>query len=119
MNSMQPITDPDYTTDHLLAAVEHDDVLARMVAGQFLALGENLPERLAVALAARDTSAASRLAHEIKGMAAMLGAQRLASAAHAIEREVLPASPPTVLLEEWRRVSRRLTDYIRSSDTTS
>ena len=109
---MDPNDDPSYEIDHLLQAVEHDDDLARLVATQFLSLGDSLPERLAAALDARQPAAGARVAHEIKGMAAMLGAQRLAAIAHAIEFGAASAPPLAALHEEWRRVGRRLTDYV-------
>jgi HPt (histidine-containing phosphotransfer) domain-containing protein len=120
MNIMEPSPGSDYRIDHLLAAVEHDDALARLVASQFLALGDSLPERLAVAWTARDGVAASRLAHEIKGMASMLGAQRLASAAGAVEHAVpAAASPLAALHDEWQRVGRCLNAYLNTLDTTA
>jgi HPt (histidine-containing phosphotransfer) domain-containing protein len=113
--SMDPRDKPDYEIDHLLAVVEQDDELARLVAAQFLALGDSLPERLHAALAACEATAAARVAHEIKGMAAMLGAERLAAAASAVESGAVTAPPLAALQEEWRRVGRRLTDYVEAS----
>ncbi len=115
--SMQHRHEPDDLIAHLLEMVGHDDALARRVAECFLALGNSLPQRLAAALAADQAAAAAQVAHEIKGMAAMLGAQRLAAAAAALEEPARRSQPPPLaaLREEWQRVGRCLHNYLASA----
>jgi HPt (histidine-containing phosphotransfer) domain-containing protein len=106
------VNEPGYELAHLLEVVDSDAELARLVAAQFLAQGNRLPERLAAALAAQQPVAAARVAHEIKGMAAMLGAQRLAAAALVIERTADAAPSLAALNDEWACVVRCLSAYM-------
>lgn len=103
-----------YEQADMLAAVEGDVQIARLAAQQFLAQGEALPDRLRAALEAGDAVQVARLAHEIKGMASMLGANALAAQAAALEGAPhgLQAADAEPLRREWRAVARVLTGFI-------
>jgi HPt (histidine-containing phosphotransfer) domain-containing protein len=111
MDSMKSAPEPDFAITHLLEAVAFDHELARQVAECFIALDNSLPRRLDDALAAHENRQAIDVAHEIKGMAAMLGARRLAAAAAAAELSMLPSAAATLHVE-WRRVGQCLHQYL-------
>jgi HPt (histidine-containing phosphotransfer) domain-containing protein len=108
---------PAFEIADLLNAVEGDADVARLVAEQFLAEGERLPQRLDEALTADDTAAAARLAHEIRGMAGSLGASRLARCAGAVEAALRDDPRPgpsgaAALHAEWRAVADGLARFV-------
>jgi len=110
---------PPFDSQALLGAVEGDAALARLVAEQFLAEGERLPQRLDAALAAGDAVAAARAAHEIRGMAGTLGAARLAACAGMLEATLGTGSPPAAsapaLRAEWGEVTACLARFVGRS----
>ena len=74
-----------FSVDVLRAAVAGNHNLAERVALAFIKIKPELQSRLSDALRARDLPTASRAAHELRGMAGMMGAQQLAQAAAAVE----------------------------------
>jgi HPt (histidine-containing phosphotransfer) domain-containing protein len=75
----------DFSADALQRAVGGNVELARRVAEAFLRIRPELQARLTGAVRAQDLSAARRAAHELRGMAGMMGAKQLAQTATAIE----------------------------------
>ena len=106
----------DYSAAVLRATIGDDAELAAQVAGAFLQVRPDLNARLRSAVAAADATAVANSAHELKGMAAMIGAERLAQSAKALEhagragdRGVFADSGRLARLEdEWERVARVL-----------
>jgi HPt (histidine-containing phosphotransfer) domain-containing protein len=105
-----------YGVDRLKATVGDDDQLAAQVAGAFLQVGPGLHARLRDAATAADAAAFASAAHELKGMAGMIGAERLALAAKTLEQAAKGGNraaftDPALLAqldEEWERVTRVL-----------
>lgn len=73
-----------YSIDALWAAVAGNARLAQGVADAFLKIRPELESRLARAIEGDDRDTALQAAHELRGMAAMMGANRLAAAAAAV-----------------------------------
>jgi HPt (histidine-containing phosphotransfer) domain-containing protein len=105
-----------YGVDRLKGVVGDDDQLAAQVAGAFLQVRPELQARLRDAAAAADAAAFAGAAHELKGMAGMIGAERLALAAKTLEQAAKGGNraaftDPALLAEladEWERVARVL-----------
>ena len=74
-----------YSLEQLHAAVAGNHRLAAGVADAFLKIRPELQTRLAQAVTRHDLATAHQAAHELRGMASMMGAKRLAAAAAAIE----------------------------------
>jgi CheY-like chemotaxis protein len=77
-----------YRFEHLLARVDGNAVVARKVAATFARVRGALRARLDAAATAADAARLQEVAHEIKGMAGALGAQRLQALAAALETEL-------------------------------
>jgi CheY-like chemotaxis protein len=77
-----------YRFEHLLARVDGNAVVARKVATTFARVRGALRARLDAAATAADAARLQEVAHEIKGMAGALGAQRLQALAAALETEL-------------------------------
>jgi len=99
----------EYSLDMLTAATGAEGELAVQVASTFLRVGPDLRERLHAAVAGADANGVVAAAHELKGMAAMIGAERLSLAAKALEmagrngeREFYSDPAPLARIEdEW------------------
>ena len=87
---------------------------------RFAAKYRNSNEELPALLAAYETESAARLAHTIKGVAANLGANKLANQAKDIETAILAGSPITELLTPYaadlEKVTRSIDQLIASRD---
>lgn len=98
----------------LRAAVAGNQGLAERVAHAFLTIKPELQSRLSHALQTRDLHTASRAAHELRGMAGMMGARQLALAAAAIEASAENAAAERLaemqatLVFEWDAVAAAL-----------
>jgi HPt (histidine-containing phosphotransfer) domain-containing protein len=105
-----------YGVDQLLATIGNDNELAAQVASTFLQVRAELRARLRAAAAAEDAVALTNAAHELKGMAAMIGAERLSLAAKTLEQAgrggnraaFTDAALLAGLDDEWGRVARVL-----------
>lgn len=108
----------NYSADTLHHAVGGNAQLAQRVAEAFLRVRPELEARLTAAVHSRDSAAAKRAAHELRGMAGMMGAAQLAQTATALEAHALkPGADLTSdevadllrdLTEEWDGVARNL-----------
>jgi HPt (histidine-containing phosphotransfer) domain-containing protein len=113
---MDGTPDGDFTAAVLMATIGDDAELAAGVASVFLQVHDDLHARLRRAVGSADADAVTRAAHELKGMAGMIGASRLAQAAKALEaagragdRAALADAGRLASLEvEWDRVARAL-----------
>lgn len=100
-----------FSREVLKAAVAGNQMLAERVAGAFLTIKPELQSRLSDALTARDLDTAARAVHELRGMAGVMGARRLALAAAAVETGAADAAPEQLaelqanLAVEWEAVA--------------
>jgi len=105
-----------YGVDRLRATIGDDDELLAQVASTFLQVRTGLRARLRDAATVADAAALARAAHELKGMAGMIGAERLSLAAKTLELagrggNRAAYTDPALLAElddEWERVARAL-----------
>lgn len=105
-----------YGVDRLKAVVGDDTELMAQVASAFLQVRPGLQVRLRGAAAAADAKAVADAAHELKGMAGMIGAERLALAAKTLEHagrggDRAVFTDPALLAEldaQWEQVTRAL-----------
>jgi HPt (histidine-containing phosphotransfer) domain-containing protein len=103
-----------FNVDVLRAAVSNNHGLAERVADAFLKIKPELQSRLTAAVLARDLQTATRAAHELRGMAGMMGARQLAQVAAAIETCTKDAALDGVadlqirLIAEWDAVATAL-----------
>lgn len=106
----------EYSVDMLTAVTGAEGELAVQVASAFLTVCPDLRERLRAAVASGDAARVVAAAHELKGMAAMIGAERLSLAAKALEmagrngeRESYTDTAQLARVEEeWARVAESL-----------
>ncbi len=112
----------EFSATALTATIGDDAELIASVAGAFLHVRDDLRARLKGAVAVADADAVTHAAHELKGMAGMIGASRLAQAAKALEmagragdRAALTDTERLARLEvEWDRVARVLQSLLPS-----
>ena len=115
--------DGEFSATALTATIGDDAELIASVAGAFLQVRDDLRVRLNGAVAAADADAVTHAAHELKGMAGMIGASRLAQAARSLEmagragdRAALADPDRLASLEvEWERVARVLQSLLPPS----
>jgi HPt (histidine-containing phosphotransfer) domain-containing protein len=112
---------PRLDTAKAIANLSGDRELYAQVADAFF---EDMPNQLAsldAALATLDFITAHRVAHTIKGMAAAVGAERLRSAALALEQacsaaaEAAIAAADPAMREEYAAVSIELREFLASN----
>ncbi len=99
-----------FTFDRLLGAVMGNRVLAERVARECLKLMPSLQARLTQALAQQQRKDLAEVAHQLRGMAATMGATQLASAATTLEAGAVNApferlvQQHAQVIEAWRVV---------------
>ncbi len=111
-----------FTLDALKERIGNDMDLAAQIAVAFLQVRGDLGARMRSALAEGDAARISDTAHELKGMAATIGAERLALAAKEIEMAARAADPGVYadparqrfVEEEWTRVADTLAAVVPS-----
>lgn len=106
-----------FSLDVLRAAISGNHGLAERVAHAFLKIKPELQSRLADALRTSDLQTAARAAHELHGMASIMGATQLAVAAAAMEASVNSVAADGLaqlqanLLAEWDAVVTALGSF--------
>lgn len=107
-------TQPPFRLDDLRTAVGGDNALAGRVAVAFINVKVELRDRLTKAARGRDATTLASAAHELKGMASMIGARQLAALAAQLDAraragDVGDAESTLSLIEkEWDAVARAL-----------
>ncbi|MBL8397828.1 MAG: response regulator [Candidatus Accumulibacter sp.] len=87
-------TPPNFSIPAALCRVQGNGTLLQRLLRDFSAEMADLPERLDVAMADPDPTAAIGLLHALKGGAGNLGAQQIADDAEALENELRTRRPP-------------------------